>query len=827
MLALFSITAPFSLFAADDTEEFKKAATAYQEEKFDAAIKSFKKVTEKIFGHEPSFYNLGLIYARLNKYDDSLKAFEQAFLYNPYNLFTLKFIADLHILKKNYPAAIEKLKDLSSRSPQDAEAHLKLGLAAIMQRDPETAINELTAAQTLRPQDAAANLNLAALFMQKGDNEKAKTFLAQVECADFTDQKIIDLCEDLKAPQQEAPLPKLQIDLAGYLLQLSAVEELLSAQLAGFEQSEISKRLALRLQKEAEEAAKRGETPAAEAKLAAKKKRPFNLTAELNQTVENYDRNPATSSPINDVNTTTNLKFEGKAKDISVKTEFESYYNRWDHTDLDYFKVNAKDNKDDEVDIGKFSAKNFPNLVSHPSIEQGGRWWHSFQKKPAKGLFYCLPPEPETFGEAGNTLPIPSLSALYKDTCLGEEMFKTWELTVVRGRSKEPRNLNKPKLKNDRTYETSGQFEQWVNAVHLMAKPTAITEMGISYSRVKDDELSALVSSTTLPLESEAIGIDGKIDLLDGKLKTNGEFAWSNFDDNLLTDVKNKQDAGSTFGISYKYIPNWELSYDLKRIGTNFKVEGAYQTQDKITQTLVTKYSAPKNIPWRIRTIDVKFEPARTNLPESGTTTTTYYRTLQPKISFNLPKEAKLSFDYKWYFERSTCECTYYRTETLKTEFEYECKPIKTTFKPSYTFERKDELTATPTDEKQKDYAFIIENKSVKNLTLKTTYERDRKNYVGTNTKAYDNKKFSLETEYAFIPNRFTATFKGSSDDKSQTDTNSILLNTFDWTFNFTSKDGNKKMVLEYERKLNIYKPWSEASAYKQNYAKMKYTQKF
>lgn len=741
---------PFSLFAEGEDEEFNKAAAAYNQEKFDAAIKGFKKVTEKIFGHEPSFYNLGLTYARTGKYDESLKSLELALLYNPYNLFTIKFIVDLHILKKNYPAAGEKLKELLERNPQDADSRLKLGLLEITQKDPEAAVS----------------------------------------------------------------------------LSLSALEELLSAKLADFQQSEVSKRIASRLQKEKEEAAKISGT-AAQVKPEAQKKRPFNLTAELNETLENYDRNPATSSPINDVNTTTNLKVEGKAKDVNVKTEFESYYNRWDHTDLDYFKINVKDNKNDEVDIGKFSAKNFPNLVSHPSIEQGGRWWHSFQKKQAKAPFYCLPPEPQVFSETENTQPIPSLSALYKDTCIKEEMFKTWEITVVRGRSKEPRNLNRPKPKNDRTYETSGQFEQWVNAVHLMTKPTAITEMGISYSRVKDDELSALVSATTLPLESEALGIDGKIDLLDGKLKTNGEFGWGNFDDNLLTDVKNKQDVASTFGLNYKYIPNWEMSYDLKRIGTNFKVEGAYQTQDKITHTMVTKYSAPKNIPWRIRSIDVKFEPARTNLPESGTTTTTYYRTLQPKISFNLPKEAKLSFDYKWYFERSTCECTYYRTETLKTDFEYECKPIKTTFKPSYTFERKDELVASPTDEKQKDYAFTIENKSIKNLTLKTTYERDRKNYVGANTKAYDNKKFSLETEYTFIPNRFTAAFKGSSDDKSQTDTNSIILNTFDWTFNFTSKDGNKKMVLEYERKLNIYKPWSETSAYKQNYAKMKYTQKF
>lgn len=843
------VTASLPLFAKEESEEFHKAAAAFQEKDFDTAIKGFKKVSEKNFGHEPSFYNLGLSYFHIFEYDRSLKAFNEALKYNPYNLITAKFITDLYIIQKDFAAAEEKIKEIIVRSPQDIDNHLKSGLLAIKRNDAEKAAEEFIFIHNLNPKDSVSRLNLAALFIQKEDTQKAKTFLSEVGGKGLGDKKLEAFCWAIQASlhkffkeekkSQEAAsiaaaldpkwkalteagasLAKLQLELADYLLVAYSVDDLLAATPADFEQSEVSKRLASRLRKEEEEAAKKGISVSAVASAKKPIKMPFGISGELNQTFENYDRNPATSSPINDVNTLTNLKLEKKVKDISAKTEFEGYYNRWDHTDLDYFKVNVKDNKNDEADIGKFSAKNFPELVAHPSIEQGGRWWHSFQIGEKPAAFEELPENFENF-----SAKIPSLAEIYQRNT-DHRLFKTWELTVLRGRSKEPRNLNRPKLKNDRTYETSGQFEQWVNAVHLMTKPTSITEMGISYSRVRDDELSATVSSTTYPLESEAAGIDGKIDFLDGKLKTDGEFAWSNYDDNVHSEVKNKRDVASTFGLSFKYIPDWELSYDLKRVGTNFKVEGAYQTQDKITQTLVTKYSAPKNIPWRIRSIDVKYEPARTNLPKSGPDTV-FYKTLQPKISFNLPKDAKISFDYKWYFEDHSCKCTFYRTQTLKTEFEYECKPIKTTFKPSFTFERKDDRVASPTDEKQKDYAITIENKSVNNLTVKAAYERDRKNYVGANTKAYDNKKFSLETEYAFIPNRFTTSFKGSSDDKAQTDTNNIILNTFDWTFNFTSKDGNKKMALEYERKLNIYKPWSETSAYKQNYAKMKYTQKF
>lgn len=827
---------------------FARGLRRYNAQDFSSALSDFQNVAKAVFGHEPSYFNMGLVYLQQDKYNEALAVFQLAAKYNPYNLFTQRFIADTFILLNKDSEAEKKLKTLIETNMQDTSFHLKKGLLAIKKNKFDTAGDEFTFVRNLSSEDIISRVNLAGIFLMKNDLSKAKEYLAETQVPQTEDKTLgalywaitsrlhKEIGEDKQASEAmeyatllipewkilQSPsfsLEKLLIESVDMQLLSLAKSSFTQVTPLEFEQSEVSKHTV-------EQIAKEATTPT----QVTAKERPFNLTGEITTTLENYDRNPATSNPINDFNNETNLKINGDEKGVYFKNEFNWYHNRWDHTQIDYFKVNIKDNKNDEVDIGKFSAKNFPNLVSHPTIEQGGRWWHRFERpvyNPPSAI--CLPEAPEMFSDntAIDETEIPSLSSIYNQNFIDRRLFKIIEITVLRGRSKEPVNLNYRKEKNDRTYETSGQFEQWTNAFHIMTKPTDISEMGFSYSRVKDDELSATVSSTTYAIESEAMGVDGKIELLDGKLKVDGEMASGDYDSDLRTYDKNKQDWAHNWGFNYKPVSQWELDYDAKRIGKNFKVEGAYQTEDKITHTWSVKYSAAKNVPWGIRSFDYKFEPAHTNIQKRGDNTRTYYTTMQPKISFNLPQDAKVSLDYKYYYEENTCNCTRYQTNTLKTDVEYEYKPFKTTLKPAYTFERKNDLVTSPTDEMQKDVSVTLENKWVKNLTETFIWGRDMKTYVGATTKSYDNVKYSLETKYAFIPNRFDCKIKASMDNKDQTDTNDIELDILDFTADYTSKDGNTKVSLEYEHKYNLYDPWSESSAYKQKYLKLKLTQKF
>ncbi|MFC1624217.1 hypothetical protein ACFL28_02725 [Candidatus Omnitrophota bacterium] len=860
ILLAFSLCLSNHLLFAEEAEDkdkelFEQGVKAYQEKDFSSAIKNFKELSEKIFGHEPSFYNLGLSYAQETKYSEALEAFQEASLYNPYNLFSYKFTADLFILTERYEEALENIRGIIKRTPQDTDAHLKAALLYLKKNNPTTAMQELTFVRNVDPDDVAGRTNLAGLFIQDDNFDNAKSYLSEVQKRTVKDARIdafrwsllsylhrlaqetqeaqdaqktaIELAPDWeKIKDPSFTISSLQLEFIQYLLGERSSSELLEASTLPFEQSEVSKRVVEGILKEKEEEKKRGGLAVAKKKDT---KRPFSLTGELNETLEYYDRNPSASSPINDLNMVSNLQLDGELKKgVKFESEFESYYNRWDHTELDYFKINVEGDND-EVDIGKFSSSNFPSVLTHPTIEQGVRWWHRFTRKKKTELFKELPEDLDRFSISGSgSEDAPNLSQLYSQVHQSSQFFNTWEITVLSGRSKKPRNINRPKPKNDRTYETSGQFEQWTTAFHVMTKPTDISEIGVSYSRVKDHEDEAMVSATTLPIESEGFGIDWEIEFLDGKLKTDGEYARSKRDENVSSadDIEKKDDATVTLGVDYEFNDNWDLTYDMKRVGSNYELEGAYQTADKLTQTWTAKYAAPETKAWTVRSVDLKLEPARENL-SSRDVTSKNYLTFQPKISFTLPEDMKLSFDYKYYDEDHSCWCTEYRTRTLKTQLEYEHEASKTTFKPTYTFERKDDRVASPTDEEKQDYEFTIENKLIENLTLKAVVERERKRYQGATNKAYNQHKYSFETKYDIIPNRYDTSLKISTDDKAQTDTNDITLNTLKFTFNYTSEDKNDKIALEYERKNNTYEPWSATSGYRQNYTKLKYTKKF
>jgi len=147
--------------------------------------------------------------------------------------------------------------------------------------------------------------------------------------------------------------------------------------------------------------------------------------------------------------------------------------------------------------------------------------------------------------------------------------------------------------------------------------------------------------------------------------------------------------------------------------------------------------------------------------------------------------------------------------------------------KPSYTFERKNDLVLAPTDEKKKEYIFKIENKSIKNLKLDYSFERERKKFNGATTKSYKQYINTLEGKYTFIPSRFDSVLKLSKDYKNPSNTNKTIIATLTWEVNYTSKDSDDKFNFKFERKNNKYLPWSDSSAYHQKYLSLKYTKKF
>ncbi|MCP4652288.1 MAG: hypothetical protein GY858_02740 [Candidatus Omnitrophica bacterium] len=753
------------------SEIFSQGIVNLQQGNLKKAKSLFEKVTKLEFGHYPSYFNISLIYLNTGDYKKSIKSLEKAKKFNPYDLRVDALLATSFIMTKKTKNAKEALSTIISKKPDDINSHKKLGILHLQEGNLKEALSEFTTIKNLSPADQDVT-QLLETAQNKTSNKLINSLKSNIVTREI---------ESIKPAEK-------------------------------FELSEVSKRIVKKLKKEEEQTA-----PAPTVKK-PKKKLPFNTKATLTETFELYDRSPQASSPINKFHSASNLKFQGKIKKkIDYTTQLEWFFNTWDHTVLDYYKVNFKERDKYEVDVGKFSAKHFPKLVSYPTVNDGLRIWKKFKRPDAQIS--------ETSITETSNKPI-NLGELYRKN-QDLRWFKSAELTYVIGRTLAPVNLDRRKEKNEDTYETSGQFEQWTTAVRAYTKVNSFSDFGVSFALTQDREHSANISSSTNPITSKALGIDGNFSLLNDKLSFDWEIARSDYDENSLDPTdKHLEDKAWYAKFTYKPQKEYTFSYEHTGVEKSFKVEGAYQTEDKLSHIINAQFKPSEPKTWSLKSLSLKFQPEETNFRGYGTSRKKY-RTFQPVVDIKLPDDAKLTLDYKYYREYDKCVCSSYRTRKLKSAIEWEAKPIKTTFKPSYTFERKDDRVAAATDENLKETVLTIENKLIKNLTVKGSIEREIKTYVGATTKSYHQHVYSAEAKYDIVPSRFDAKFKLSRDRKDSSDTNDTDIITLTWELNYTSKDRDHKIALKIERKNNTYDPWSETSAYRQNYAKLKYTYKF
>jgi len=401
-------------------------------------------------------------------------------------------------------------------------------------------------------------------------------------------------------------------------------------------------------------------------------------------------------------------------------------------------------------------------------------------------------------------------------------------LRVLRfvGRTLDVKNVNDRKEKNEGSYETSGQFEQWTQSYRLYSKVNKVLELGSSMSLTRDRSRQATVSSTTYPIESIAFGMDGGIDLFGNDVNLDWELAYGNYDEDTL-DLKTKhlRDIAWIFKYKHKLYDTATFTYEQKNIERNFKVAGASQTRDKLSHTMDLTYKPQNPKTWFVQSQTLQFKPEISG--QDGGAEKKRYKTFQSVTEFKLPQDAKYTFDYKYYRELDKCLCSDYSTITCKNSMEWTIPGIDTTIKPSYTFERKDDMLASATDDKKNEYAITIENKSIEKLALDYSFERESKSYHGSTIKSYYQFVHSVEAKYTFIPSRSDLTFKASNDFKEPTDTDKTDVSTLTLEYNYTTKSGDDKFSFKFERKDNLYLPWSDSSAYRQNYGKFKYTHKF
>ena len=812
---------------ADPEALFNEGVKYLIENNHKKAKKNFKKVIAVSPDNYPSYFNLSLLYFKEDDLDSSLKYLKRTSELNPFDMRANKLLSSAYILQENYAESKKIVSSITGKNQTDIDSHKKLGIIYLRENNIRAALGEFTLTRNLSPSDLNSNLLFAASCALNNDFEKALSKIKDIK-DQLTDNTSLAFYAYLlekngSTESAEALYKKTNTyskDTIVENLIATLEKDVIKSEMEGispikdYANTEITKRMADKLKKETlPTAGKSASSKAAET-------RPLNLKGTLTETWETYSRVPKTSSPINGLNVTSNLKVEGKTKGgTNFSGEWEGFFNRWDNNKLDYYKINANKRNDYEVDIGKFSAKHFPTLISYPTVLEGTRVW----KKITPSKF-----EPTKVASITEDPKSPvNLGEIYRDNYVDNRVFKDIEATFVVGRTQERKNFGDRREENENTTESSGQFEQWTQSYRLHSQFNKVVDFGGSVSLTQDKSRKTIVSSSTVPIESIAVGFDGGIDLLDSDLTIDAEVAYGNYDEDTF-DMVGKHLRGFAWLLKskYKIIDTLSLNYEQKAIGRNFKVEGASQTQDKTSHTIDLIYKPKNPRIWFPSSQTIRFKPEIVS-HDGGGTTKQRFTTVQSITDFKLPQNSKFIFDYKYYREIDKCDCTNYLTTTIKSSLEYNLKSIQTKIKPSYTFERKDDRAGSPTDEKKKEYVFNIENKSIKNLELDYSFEREKKKYNGATTKSYKQYTNNFEAKYTFIPSRLDAAVKAANDYKNPSDTNKTDISTYTFEMNYTSKGGDDKFNIKYEKKDNIYLPWSDSSAYKQQYVKFKYTKKF
>ena len=832
LIVLTSVTfLSFNSHAKTSNEDvFAKGLEYLSEGNYKKAEGNFIKSIKLYFGHYPSYYNLSYLNLKIYNIKKSLDSLANAKKFNPFDLRIDKMYSSAHLLDDNFIEAKKFISAIIYKTPEDIVSHKKLGITFLKEDNISASLSEFTLVKNLSPNDISGNILLSISHFKDNNLEKSLEKIEHIKdkisnelhfayYAYILEQS--GMIEESKAIYEKSEFDSKDNIINDVISQLTydliSNELLVIKPIEKYEVPEVSKKIIDKVQKEEVNLAVSPQSSGEEKDKFITL--PFGMNATVKETMEYYERDPTTSSPIDGVQTTTNMKFEGttKKRGLDYSAEIEWFFNRWDNTKVDFYKTNVTKRDSYEVDIGKFSAKHFPSLVSYPTVIDGVRLWKKLKRSPDEPEIIPLEPDAEGYINLGE---------LYRKNYAIDRYFKATEVTIAVGRTLLAIDVDERKEKNEYTLETSGQYEQYTHSYRVTTELSKAVDIGSSAAFTFSNDADAIVSSSTKSISSAAVGLDGAIKVIDEKLTFDWEIAYGNMDEDRLDKaIKHKRDKAWTMKWEYKPITELQFSYEQKNIGRNFEVEGAYQTADKLSRAFDFKYTPSSPKTWRVQSLTVSLKPEETNFTGDGADKK-HYRTFQTVTDFKLPQDAKYTIDWKYYREHDKCDCTNYRTRTLKNSLDWDIPWIKTSFKPSFVFERKDDKVPSATDEKKKELIVSLENTSIKDLILKYSYETESKHYNGATTKTYHQYVQSFESKYNFT-SLCDLTFKASRDLKNPSDTDKTDVVTYSAELNYTTKDRNDIFKFKYEKKNNFYKPWSDSSAYRQDYFKFEFTHKF
>ncbi len=157
----------------------------------EGALGPAQKIVELDPKETQSLYNLGLMYVKLERYDEAVDVFEQCLALDPEYAYAWFQVGLAYFNQKRYRQAVEPYRKYVELSPDDQFGWQSLGITlmniAVANKDPkqfEAALEPMQKAVDLNPENGGALYNLGIIYINLKDYLSAKNVLQRLEGID-------------------------------------------------------------------------------------------------------------------------------------------------------------------------------------------------------------------------------------------------------------------------------------------------------------------------------------------------------------------------------------------------------------------------------------------------------------------------------------------------------------------------------------------------------------------------------------------------------------------------------------------------------------------
>jgi tetratricopeptide (TPR) repeat protein len=145
-----------------------------QRARYAQAIDAFRRAVDLSPDLLIAWYDLGVAYFALEKFDESRKAFEELRRRDPHHQFAAYFLARIDLIEGDADAAIQGFESISGSKPIADELYY-LGSAYFRKGDTLAAIHTLERASDATPDDYRVHLLLARAYQKAGRNQDSSS----------------------------------------------------------------------------------------------------------------------------------------------------------------------------------------------------------------------------------------------------------------------------------------------------------------------------------------------------------------------------------------------------------------------------------------------------------------------------------------------------------------------------------------------------------------------------------------------------------------------------------------------------------------------------